>query len=143
MKLIPPPLFIAFLHRYHVLSLACTDGKQLWAASCFYAFDEAHCRLLILTSPTTLHGRLMCDHPEVVGTIAAQPTILHEIEGMQFRATAYRITEAEQADAFACYFARHPIAQGQGGTIWGLSLHYLKHTENRTQFAYKTEWAAS
>ncbi|QIW15314.1 hypothetical protein A4G20_02665 [Pasteurellaceae bacterium RH1A] len=142
-----PALIQDFLHKHHVVSLATYANHQVWAASCFYVFDEANQRLLIMTAKKTLHAQNMLANPEIAGTIAGQPKKFGEIAGLQFSALAECLEEptARQA-ALDLYSAKHPIAKlakFASTEIWALHLTKLKHTENKTVFSQKTVWERS
>lgn len=135
-----PQEIAAFIHHNHVVSIACCVQQELWAASCFYAFDESSQRLIILTDSRTKHGRMLLLAPQVAGTIAGQPLEVSAIEGIQFQAIATRLEHEQQAVVLADYYSKHPIAKGRQSEVWALDLTYIKHTENRTAFGYKREW---
>ncbi|OOH91323.1 hypothetical protein BMT54_02520 [Pasteurellaceae bacterium 15-036681] len=136
-----PQAIVEFIQANHVVSLACTHNGEHWIASCFYAFDLANQRLIILTKSTTQHGNLMSKNPQVVGTIAGQPTDIREIEGIQFRATATQLVNSEQKQT-ACdfYCEKHPMGKFIPSDVWEIRLDYIKHTDNKLMFAQKIEW---
>ncbi|WP_225748436.1 pyridoxamine 5'-phosphate oxidase family protein [Eikenella sp. Marseille-P7795] len=138
----PLPTHIrTFLAGHHVVSLAASHNGELWSASCFYVFDEAAARLIVLTSKTTHHGRLMLLNHRIAGTIAGQPARIRDICGIQFAARAECLTEpAARRAALELYAQAHPMAKVFPSDIWQLSLDYIKHTSNRPIFAHKTHW---
>ncbi len=136
---IPDPI-AEFLLQHHVLSLATQDEDGLWAASCFYAADLAHGRLLLLSSLSTRHGAAMLQAPLVAGTISGQPETLTEIVGVQFTALATPLYDVDAKTALALYCRRHPLARLGRHQFWSLSLQSLKHTSNRWVFGQKTHW---
>lgn len=137
-----PESICRFLHASHVLSLAVGDADgMLWAASCFYVFDEAEGRLIVMSSASTLHGRMMLVRPDIAGTIAGQPAQVADIRGVQFRAHASRLTgDSGREAAFARYAQRHPMARQIPADLWSLSLQQLKFTDNQIAFGHKTHW---
>lgn len=139
-----PPLpanIRTFLAEHHVVSLAACHGGELWSASCFYVFDEAAARLIVLTGKTTRHGRLMLLTPHIAGTIAGQPARIRDICGIQFTARAECLAEsAARRTALDLYTQAHPVAKVFPSDIWQLRLDYIKHTSNRPVFAHKTHW---
>lgn len=137
-----PQIIANFIQQHHVVSLACCTEEQLWTASCFYAFDEINSRLIILTDRNTQHGKLMQENPNIVGTIAAQPNEIQEIEGIQFKATAKLLSKEAQFSAFSNYCKRHKYAEKMQSDVWEIQLRYIKHTSNRVIFAQKTEWTS-
>lgn len=140
----PIPLNITnFINRHHVVSLACQANGTLWSASCFYLFEPEKHRLIVLTKRTTLHGELMLANPTVAGTIAGQPEQLHDIEGIQFLASARCLTaNAEKNSELSAYYQRHPVAKLIPSDVWEIRFEQIKHTENRLTFAHKTYWQA-
>lgn len=135
-----PPQIEDFIGQYHVVSLACADNANLWAANCFYAFDKAQAALILLTSSSTLHGNMMQKNPSVAGTISGQPSDIRDIEGIQFRGTAFQLSGEAYDNARRHYLQRHLIAKAFHSEIWLIRLDYIKHTQNQQTFAEKTEW---
>ena len=45
-----PANIVKFLSNHHVVSIAAAEEGEVWAACCFYVFDEANARLIVLTS---------------------------------------------------------------------------------------------
>lgn len=144
MNTLPKPM-IDFLLRHHVVTLAAHHNAELWAASCFYAFDLNTSSLIVLTDVHTRHGKLMQNNPNIAGTIAAQPQSVAEIEGIQFSAYAKQLhpTDHNYAEALCCYLTRHPIAKTMKSNMWQLSLTEVKYTENHTRFGHKMIWQQS
>ncbi|OSI17778.1 hypothetical protein BWD09_04930 [Neisseria dentiae] len=130
-----------FIADNHVVSLAVHDADGLWAASCFYVFDEEKMLLVILTDTGTRHGRAMLEHPAVAGTIAGQPEQIRDICGIQFTARAECLPEgaAHQA-ALARYTRSHPMAKLVPADVWALHFESIKYTDNKYVFAHKIYW---
>ncbi|MBF0783899.1 hypothetical protein E4T80_00185 [Muribacter muris] len=136
-----PHQIAQFIHRHHVVSLACQFEGHIWCASCFYIFDEYLARLIILTKRTTYHGQLMLKNPHIAGTISAQPDNIREIEGIQFRATARYLSDSvEEQKALARYLMRFPVAKQLPSDVWEIAFNEIKHTQNMHTFAEKTIW---
>lgn len=137
-----PDNIARFLQNHHVVSIATQspDG-ELWSASCFYVFDEAHARLIVLTSQNTQHGTNMAAQPRIAGTISGQPDSITKINGIQFQARAKCLTEeAERKTAAALFYQAHPIARAMKSDVWALLLDRVKFTDNKLVFAQKTHW---
>ena len=139
-----PPLPDAirrFLLRHHVVGLAtCDERGEPWAASCFYAFDPADSDLIVLTDPSTRHGRAMLARPQVAGTIAGQPGAIAKIQGIQFSAHATLLAGDAAEAAYAFYCRRHPVARLKRGAAWRLALQQVKFTDNALVPGNKTYW---
>lgn len=69
-----PANIVKFLSNHHVVSIAAAEEGEVWAACCFYVFDEANARLIVLTSLKTKHGGMMSRSAKVAGTIAGHLT---------------------------------------------------------------------
>lgn len=135
-----PSVIARFIRENHVLSLATILDERPWAASCFYAFDEERARLIVLTEPSTRHGLAMHANQEVAGTIAGQPQVITDIQGIQFRAHASLLSNGAATDARQLYCERHPAARLKPAPVWQLLLAELKFTDNSLVFGRKTLW---
>lgn len=136
-----PEVIRDFIYSQHVVSLACHDGGSIWCANCFYAFDESQNRLIILTKESTQHGQLMTLNPHIAGTIAKHTEKITDIEGIQFLAEAYCLTDpTEKENALEIYLQRHPIAKLIPSDVWAIQFNQIKHTSNKFAFAKKTLW---
>ncbi|QGM80253.1 hypothetical protein A6A10_02010 [Otariodibacter oris] len=136
-----PEVIREFIHSQHVVSLACHYEESIWCANCFYAFDENKNRLIILTKESTQHGQLMTLNPHIAGAIAKQTEKITEIEGIQFLAETYCLTDpTEKENALEIYLQRHPIAKLIPSNVWEIQFTQIKHTSNKLAFAKKTLW---
>jgi len=130
----------AFLRDNHVVSVATCARGQIWAASCFYAFEPATVSLILLSSQDTRHGQAMLASPQIAGTIAGQPESVLQIKGIQFSGHAHLLEGEEATQAYRLYCHRHPIARLKRSDVWQLILDEVKHTDNAKIFASKTFW---
>ncbi|WP_386687324.1 hypothetical protein [Lonepinella sp. MS14437] len=136
-----PQSIIDFLQTHHVVSLTTMFNNELWAASCFYVFDEKNTALWVMTSQQTKHGRMMLQQAKIVGTIAGQPETIREIQGIQFTAYAKLIDDPnEYKIALAHYAEKHTMAKLLHTDIWHITFDELKFTSNKLLFAQKTYW---
>lgn len=130
-----------FILANHVVGLATLLDGEPWAASCFYAFDQANPSLIILSDEATKHGAAMLAHPRVAGTIAGQPSLIPQIKGVQLIATVHCLADGSDAEAYALYCQRHPIARLKRSRVWRLQLQELKFTDNSFLIGQKTHWS--
>jgi glc operon protein GlcG len=135
-----PESMTDFLHAMHVLSLATAQDAQPWAASCFYVFDEADVRLIILSERATRHGLGMAANERVAGSIAGQPRHISDIRGIQFAGRARLLVGEAGAIARGMYCNRHPAARLRPAPVWELRLDEIKLTDNSRIFGRKTHW---
>jgi hypothetical protein len=132
----------AFFRTNRVVSIAAAAEGEIWSACCFYAFDEAAARLIVLTSRNSRHGRLMSASPQVAATIAGQPEGFRQISGIQLSARALRLEGEARKNALALYTETHPLAKAMAlkTDVWQLELDSVKYTDNKLVFAQKTLW---
>lgn len=136
-----PANIAAFLHSHHVVSLAVCAGNELWAASCFYVFDEPEAALIVMSSRNTRHGALMLANSRIAGTVVGQPEQVRDIRGVQFDGEAVLLSDkTQQQKALALYAGAHPIAKAFHTDIWCIRPDTLKYTDNKLIFAQKTLW---
>lgn len=136
-----PEHILKFICSNHVVNFAAHTNLDFWAASCFYAFDQENARLIILTSKTTKHAKLMLENPQIVGTICGQVEDIKNIEGIQFSATAECLQDNPKVQyALQIYYQKHPLARLKLSDVWAFSFQEIKHTSNKKHFAQKTIW---
>lgn len=135
-----PQTMIDYLNRRHVVGITAQYLGEMWAASCFYAFDLTNVGLIVLTSRDTRHGQLMLKSAAVVGTISDQATNIRQIQGIQFAAQAILLDGEARKQALALYIAKHPIARLHQTDVWRIRLDNVKFTDNTRYFGYKEIW---
>ncbi len=135
-----PGNMLRFILDNHVVGVATVLDGAPWAASCFYAFDEASGSLIILSDKQTRHGVAMLANPCVAGTIASQPAAIPQIKGIQLVAQAQHLQNADEAAAYSLYCKRHPIARLKRSHVWQLRLDGLKYTDNSRLIGQKIRW---
>lgn len=130
-----------YIARQHVFSLFTSYQDDIWAASCYYAFDRQNMRLIFMTSPDSQHGQLMQANPRVAGTISAQTKQVGKIQGVQF-VGEIRQFDGEEVDAQkAFYCQRFPIAIEAKLPMWQLQLQTVKMVDNTLGFGTKLHWS--
>jgi uncharacterized protein len=98
----------AFLDAHHVMSLATMGADGPHAANLFYARDGY--ALIWVSDPTSHHSRHIGEHAEVAATIARDCCDFPDVQGLQIRGRAWRITHPrEEARARAGLEARYPF----------------------------------
>jgi uncharacterized protein len=135
-----PESLRVFILKNHVAGLATIVEEHPWAASCFYASDEASTSLIVLGSDQTRHGIGMIARNVVAGTIAWQPKAIPTIQGIQILAIAKVLTAAESDAAYNVYCEKHPIARLKRSTVWQLLIQEIKFTDNTRIFSSKEQW---
>lgn len=126
-----------YLSEHHVLTIASSNGDDLWCASCFYVFAREQRSFFIMTESTTRHGQLMTACGRIAGTVADQTANVARIRGFQFSGTARVLEGEERNQARSLYCRRFPVALASRAPIWQLSIKYGKFTDNTLGFGTK------
>lgn len=134
---------IDYLKKHHVLTLCAGSGETLWAANCFYVFDEQSVCFWLMTEETTRHGQLMSENPRVVGTVTTPPKSVMLIKGVQYAGEIFRPEGQREQQALACYQKKFPIARAMKAPLWEIRLDELKMTNNTLGFGKKIHWQRS
>jgi uncharacterized protein YhbP (UPF0306 family) len=98
----------AFLDAHHVMSLATMGADGPHAANLFYARDGY--ALIWVSDPSSHHSRHIEERAEVAATIARDCCDFPDVQGLQIRGRAWRITHPqEEARARAGLELRYPF----------------------------------
>lgn len=140
--LILPSNIKEFIKEHHVLTLASSDGNDLWCANAFYAYDEEENTLIITSQESTRHIKIAMSRkadegfPIVAGSIVLETESVGKIRGLQFTAWLVKIDDYF-SDYRMKYLKRFPYAILKGGELWLLRMKELKFTDNRLGFGKK------
>ena len=138
--MLPSPI-ISFIKKHHVLTLSTCGNDGVWVSHCFYVFDEEKTRLIIISDLETKHAQHMLVNPTVAVGIALETRIVAKIQGLQIKAKAHLVSEAELHQVKKLYLLRFPYAALQHNpAFWSLDLVYVKMTDNRFGFGKKLIW---
>jgi uncharacterized protein YhbP (UPF0306 family) len=96
-----------FLQNHNTLSLATAGRTEPWAASVFYASDDA-LHLYFVTDPTTHHGQDLTRNSRVAGTINADCADWTQIRGLQLSGHAAQVSAEDRPAALAIYLDKFP-----------------------------------
>lgn len=140
----PDKIIFDFLQEHHVISLAACHDNTVWSASLFYTTTVSNSPvpcLFVLTEPSTQHGKLILQNPEISGTISGQPRVISNIRGIQLSGSMHLLHDDAALAAKAQYFHRFPQAKGLDAPVWQITLNHLKLTDNRLSFGKKYTWS--
>ena len=115
---------IKFLKKQHILSLCVSDGDEIWACSCFYAYDESSNSLIIASDPQTKHMKIAQKNQKVAINIALDTKIIGLIKGIQAKGEICPCTNKTP------YFKRFPYALALNPDLYEIRLDYIKYTDN-------------
>ena len=140
MMLSADPKINAFLKKHHVLTLATVSGDQPWVANCFYAFLEEEMSFVFTSGTDTRHIQEVLQNRKVAGNVVLETSVVGKIQGIQFTGTL-ELADGEILEKVqSAYLRRFPFAALMDTTLWVLSIHYLKMTDNRLGFGKKLLW---
>lgn len=122
-----------FLQEHHVLNLA-TQGERLWCCSMFYAYKNRV--FYVASEETTEHMQNVFMDNRIAGTVVLETELIGKIQGIQF----YGVMEKSTEGCEKIYFERFPYARVMDPTIWSITLHEIKLTDNRFGFGKKLRW---
>lgn len=131
---------VNFLNKKYLCTLSVAENNQPWSFACFYKFDEAHCRLIYMSSEHTTHAKIMRQNPKVAGTIFS-PTRFHSsIQGIQFLGIVNRLTGKDALAAKALYKAEFKSYIEDELAIWEVQLEQVRLIDNSLGKFGKMEW---
>lgn len=134
---------INYLKKHHVLTLCTGSGESLWAANCFYVFDEQEIAFWLMTEESTRHGQLMLKNNRVAGTVTTPTESVMKIKGIQYTGEIYRPQGERLQQAVACYQRQFPVARAMKAPLWEIRPDELKMTDNTLGFGKKIHWSRS
>lgn len=125
---------LKFLKSHHILNLSVFDEKEIWIATCFYAFDENKISFFIASEISSNHIKMAQKNPKVAISIALETKIIGKIQGIQAKG------EISKTDEKFCYFKKFPYAITLNPTIFEIKIDFLKFTNNSLGFGKKIIW---
>jgi len=131
------------LTEHHVLSLSVSVKECHWAAPLFYVFDASNARLLFVTSPSTIHGRMLDNTRYAVVTVAGQQTVVPTLRGLQMWGPARQLASTDEEAGATIYTQRFTVPPHLRPVYWEFVPAYIKATDNRNGFGYKEKWGKS
>ncbi|HRR49869.1 MAG TPA: hypothetical protein P5293_07970 [Bacteroidales bacterium] len=136
-----PEKMTNFIEEHHVLTLAVTDGDDLWCSHAFYTFVEAEQLFVITSEDKTRHTTLIERGSNIVaGAIALETEKIGLIRGLQFKAEAIKCDRSLFNKYRFMYLKRFPYAILTSSDIWILRIIEAKFTDNRLVFGKKLIW---
>ena len=126
-----------FLAKHHLLSLATSVENRAYAASLFYVYDTQNMAFIVASDPKTEHMKQVLNNSAVSGTVALETDVLGKIEGIQFQGEMQKAS----SESAQLYFYKFPYAVAMQPTLWCITLHKMKLTDNRMGFGKKRYWS--
>ena len=125
-----------FLSKHHLLSLATSVDNLPQSASLFYAYNSEEVTFIVASDTKTEHIKNVLANNTVSGTVALETDEVGKIEGIQFKAKMYMISDKEGS----LYFKAFPFAKVMNPQLWRIEVTDIKLTDNRLGFGTKLNW---
>lgn len=122
-----------FIAKNHLLSLGVSDSAGVYAANCYYAWDEENYSLLIKSDVDSKHISLAMQNPNVGITITKDSKNLALLKGVQIKALFKPATKEQKC----LYYAKFPFAKLASGEIFALEILWAKYTDNQLLLSQK------
>jgi len=140
-RVVFPTRITEFLKEHHVLTLAVTDGGDIWCSHAFYVFIEDEQAFVITSDDKTRHIGILNKNPDLVaGAVCLETETIGLIRGLQFRAVSSKCDDSLMNRYRMKYLMRFPYAVLKSGDLWILRLTEAKLTDNRLGFGKKLLW---
>ncbi|MEK7084759.1 MAG: pyridoxamine 5'-phosphate oxidase family protein [Patescibacteria group bacterium] len=97
-----------FLGEYKNMTVATCVKDVPWAATLFFAYDEA-LNLYFVSDSRTRHAQDMAANAKAAVVINPNNQEHGKIRGLQMEGTAKMLHGADMISAFAIYMKRHPV----------------------------------
>ncbi|NCP45678.1 MAG: hypothetical protein COW67_14270 [Flavobacteriales bacterium CG18_big_fil_WC_8_21_14_2_50_32_9] len=130
----------AYLSKKKVLSFATSLNNIPYSANCYYVFDNTNYVLLFLSDENTRHIKEAVENENVAGTITTDAKTIVQLQGVQFTGKFIIPDETQKEQFYKVYYNKFPFAKAKPSKIWGISLEYLKMTDNTLGFGTKHLW---
>lgn len=128
---------IDFIKEHHVLTIAVSDGDDLWCANAFYALHEEDHSLIITSEESTRHIKIALRDGRATGSIVLETETIGLIRGLQWKGTISKGDNKLTSPHRQTYLKRFPYAILSGADLWVIKFEELKYTDNRLGFGKK------
>ncbi len=128
---------IEFIDKHHLLTLSTSYENQPQSCSAFYVFDEKSVSFVIASDYDTQHIKNVLLNPKIAVVVALETEDIGKIQGIQCKGEMAEVKEGELKKK---YFEKYPYARVMHPTLWSISIHQIKFTNNRLGFGKKLIW---
>ena len=133
-------LFVKFLRKHHVMTLATCCDNRAWCCHCFYVFVERLNGLAFASESSTRHITEALQQPFVAGSIVLETSVVGKLQGIQLEGKLLEAKDEMLKELHSAYIKRFPFALLMDTKLWFLELHSMKMTDNRLGFGKKLYW---
>ena len=106
---------IAYLEQHQVMTLATSDGSDLWAAAVFYVNDKLS--FYFLSASHTRHAQHIAANPWIAATVQEDYADWKDIKGVQLEGPVHRLQGDARQQAMELYHAKYPFVSGVVGQL--------------------------
>ncbi len=131
---------IEFIKEHHVLTLATSNNNIPYCANCFYVFSEKEIMLVFVSDRDTKHINDVAINSNVAGSIVLETSKVFKIQGIQFNGEMFELKDELLSIGKKAYLKKFPYAIIKETIFWGISLNFIKLTDNRLGFGKKLIW---
>ena len=133
-------IILEFLKKHHVLTLATAINNEPWCANCFYSFLKDEMQLVFTSDTKTKHIQDILQNATIAGSIVLETSVIGKIQGIQFTGVVTEASKELTSKQHTCYIKRFPFAVLANTSLWTITLHTVKMTDNRLGFGKKLYW---
>ena len=132
---------IDFLNKNQIATVCFTNElHQPYCINCFYAFSEDSVTLIFKSSYGTSHDTYIKNNTPIAGTIISNRIHLTKLQGIQFTGKLLDEHEINNKRLNFSYIKKIPLSITIPGYFWGVTLEYIKFTDNTLGIGNKTTW---
>ncbi|MCX6249345.1 MAG: hypothetical protein NTX61_01190 [Bacteroidetes bacterium] len=137
-----PERILKFISEHHIFTLAVSEERGPWCATCFYTYIKERNQFIFTSEPDTRH--IISLEREgtyaAAGAIALETKMIGKIRGIQFTGEMKKPEGNDFNNVKAAYLKTFPIARFATLYLWTLVPDYIKMTDNRLGFGKKLIW---
>ena len=133
----------SFLQEHHVLTLSTVADDQPYSCACFYVFRFPY--FVFASHPETRHAREMRRNSKVAIAVHSMVRTVADIKGVQATGRCVDISEQPYPPVALVELREHyleefPEANEIPASFWGVTVDFIKMTDNSVRFGHKIIW---
>ncbi|QEC69227.1 hypothetical protein FRZ67_18625 [Panacibacter ginsenosidivorans] len=130
-----------FIEKQKAATICCVDEQNNpYCFSCFYALIRENDLLVIKSSASSNHVKLLLQKPCVSGTILPEKLNVFPVKGIQFTGMMLQVPGVYAVNAAKEYHKKFPFALAIPGEIYIVRLEAIKMTNSGKIFGEIITW---
>jgi uncharacterized protein YhbP (UPF0306 family) len=147
-----PKNLAEYLKSHSILNLAVLSHAGHPHSLCVFYSYAIENKLLIMTSPESLHGQYIAQNPRISATIHGPETSWFSLNGLQLHGQCSLVEDKDHDLAWQTYsqtfnflkLAPKPLAKSLSQSrLWEIQIIWARLTDNSKHFKSKEEWTLS